>query len=196
MPSKKRQFSGDRHHRGSASLTGGGGMGRLSPANGWRSPEERDKLELNGCGEFRLQQENAHGQVHRSGRAFVKLHAGGGEREREAAGDAGGGDERAVPDRGRAPDPAAAAHLPGGGDALGVAVRGAVAPRGEGRGGGGTRESRPEGRPAGCLRVGGGPPAGGDPAEGVQGAWWIRRPGLPREGVSVGPRRWGAGEID
>jgi hypothetical protein len=119
MPSKKRQFSGDRHHRGSASLTGGGGMGRLSPANGWRSPEERDKLELNGCGEFRLQQENAHGQVHRSGRAFVKLHAGGGEREREAAGDAGGGDERAVPDRGRAPDPAAAAHLPGGGDALG-----------------------------------------------------------------------------
>jgi hypothetical protein len=75
-------------------LTGGGRMGRLGPANGWRSPEERDKLELHGSGEFRLQQENAHGQVYRSGRAFVKLHAGGGKREREAAGDAGGGRTR------------------------------------------------------------------------------------------------------
>jgi hypothetical protein len=32
-------------------------MGRLGPANGWRSPEERDKLDLHGSGEVRLQQE-------------------------------------------------------------------------------------------------------------------------------------------
>jgi hypothetical protein len=45
-------------------------------------------------------------------------------------------------------------------DAVGVAVRGAVAPRGEGGGGCGEREPGPEGRPTGCLRLGGGPPAG------------------------------------
>jgi hypothetical protein len=48
----------------------------------------------------------------------VKLHAGGGERQRQADRHAGGGDERAVPDRGRATDPEATLHLPGGGAAL------------------------------------------------------------------------------
>lgn len=123
-------------------------MGRLGPANGWRSPEERDKLELHGSGEFRLQQENAHGKVYRTGRPCVKLHAGGGEREADR--DAGGGDECAVLDRGRATDPEAALHLPGGGDAVGVAVRGALAAcRGGGRGGG-AGEPRAEGRSARC----------------------------------------------
>jgi hypothetical protein len=44
---------------------------------------------------------------------------------------------RQIPNRGRAADPEAAPHVPGGGDAVGVAVRGAVAAcRGGGCGGG------------------------------------------------------------
>jgi len=42
--------------------------------------------------------------------------------------------------------------------------------------------------------LGGGPPTGRDQAEGLQGTWRVRSPGLSREGVPVDPERWGAGE--
>jgi hypothetical protein len=59
-------------------------MGRLDPANGWRSPEERDKLELHGSGDFDCNRRTLGDRYVGTGRPRVKLHAGGGERERRA----------------------------------------------------------------------------------------------------------------
>lgn len=64
------------------------------------------------------------------------LHARGHDAKREASRIPCGGDERTVPDRSGAADPEAAAPLPRGRHAVGVAVRGALAPRREGGGGG------------------------------------------------------------
>jgi hypothetical protein len=169
-------------------------MGRLGPASGWRSPEERDKLELHGSGEFRLQQENAHGQVYRSGRPCVKLHACGGERERQADRHAGGGDERAVPDRGRAADPESRP--------CGRSRSRATCAWRRGRCRSGcTRccrrmprrwlwrrcgEPRAEGRSAGRVGLADQLRVGGGPSEGLQGARTLPSAGLSGPGAPVG----------
>jgi hypothetical protein len=64
----------NRHHRGIASVTGGGSVERLALQKSWRSPEGGDTL---GCVRTRKsppQQETAHGEVYRAGCPCVKLH--------------------------------------------------------------------------------------------------------------------------
>jgi hypothetical protein len=57
----------DRHHRGSAPVSGSGAMGRLAPEQSWRSPEGRDNLGFPRTQRSPPQEENAHGQAYRAG---------------------------------------------------------------------------------------------------------------------------------
>ena len=84
-----------------------------SPKTKRRSPLGVGALSLAQATVPRTEEENAHGQVYRTGRARVKLHAGGGRAEWEAFGLARGGDEHASSDRGAARDPGEPAFLPG-----------------------------------------------------------------------------------
>ena len=144
----------DRHHGGTASATGLGNHLNSQEAGG-RSPLGVGALSLAQASIPQAEEENAHGEVYRAGRACVKLHAGGGWAQREATGLARGGDERPGPDRGAARHPAEPACVPRGGDAVGVAVGGVGAARRGTGGDGDPREPRAEERQAGCVRAGG-----------------------------------------
>jgi hypothetical protein len=71
-----------------------------------RSPLGVGALSLARARIPQTEEENAHGETYRAGRACVKLHAGGGGPEREAAGLGRGGDERTSANRGAARRPA------------------------------------------------------------------------------------------
>jgi len=135
----------DRHRRGMASAYCPGKHLNSQEGEG-RSPLGVGALSLARARIPQTEEENAHGEVYRAGRACVKLHAGGGGPEREAAGLARGGDERAGADRGAARHPAEPTRVPRGGDAVGVVVGGVGAARRGAGGDGGSREPGPEER--------------------------------------------------
>ncbi len=85
------------------------------------------------------------------------------------------------------------ASVPGGRDPRELAVRGALAPRGGDRGGGGAGEPGPEERQAGRLRSGRTAPDRGDQAEGLQEAGRVRSAEAPGESLHAAGRRLGAG---
>jgi hypothetical protein len=125
------------------------------------------------------EEENADGEVYRTGRARVKLYARGGRSEREAAGLARGGDERGGADRGAWRDPAEPARVPRGRDTLGLAVRGARAARGGARRDRGSQEPGSEERQGGRVRT-----------SGAAAERLARDPGLQgaRQVQAIGPR--------
>ena len=136
----------DGHHRGMASATGPGKPLVISRKEEGRSPLGVGALSLARACNPQAGEENAHGEVYRAGRACVKLHGGGGGPKREAAELARGGDERPGADRGASRHPAEPTRMPRGGDAVGVAARGARTSRGGAGGGGGAQEPGPEER--------------------------------------------------
>ena len=141
-----------------------------------------------------IQEENADGEIYRTRRTRVELHAGDRRTQRKTFGLAGGGNERAGADRGAARDSEEPALVPGRRDAVGVAVRGAGAARGGANGGGGRQEPGPEDRQAGRVCP------GGEAADRITGDEGLQEPGPVQAAEGTGEelrlpgRRHGAGE--
>ena len=183
----------DRHHRGLASATGPTQQ-QSRPRMNRHSPLGAGALSLARASNPPTEEENTRGQVYRTGRACVKLHAGGGRTERETTRLTRGGDERAGSDRGTARDPEEPPHVPGRRDADGLATRGVGASRrGVGRDGG-RQESRPEERQAGRIRTGRAAQDRCDQDARVQGTGPVHEVGQSGEGLRLLGGRHRAGE--
>jgi len=177
-----------------ASATGPGRPLVISRKEEGRSPLGVGALSLARACNPQAEEENAHGEVYRAGRACVKLHGGGSGPKREAAELARGGDERAGADRGTARHPAEPARVPRGRNALGVAARGARTSRGGAGGGGGAQESWPEERQARRVCTGGAAPDRSARDAGVQGAREVPEAGLFGASSRARGRRCGTRE--
>jgi hypothetical protein len=124
----RRARSGRRHHRGNASAPGGfwaRALSRLKEGGVFHEGEASSRCEPEPT--TSTDEENANGTVYRAGCAPVKLHRGGDGSDGEAVGLAGGGDECCNTRRCDAGHSGDAAALPGGGNAIGMVGRGAIA---------------------------------------------------------------------
>jgi hypothetical protein len=133
---------------------------------GWRPPISQVKLCLRAETPTK---EDADEEVCRARRAQDKHDVRGDGRERQAAQDARGGDERPGARRAAQDDPRSATCLRRGGDAERLDLRDPVAARGRDRGERDLGEPRPEGRRARRLRPRGEASDRGDRAARVQG---------------------------
>src|ERR1043166_9898620 len=105
-----------RHYGGMASVISGcPAESPICLVVGWRSPLEASTLCVASIRGSTSRSETANGQVYRVGRARGTLHARGDERERQALGVAGGGNEPQGADRGDGGAPRPPPFVLGGG---------------------------------------------------------------------------------